>query len=87
MAGAVFRDSGSRISLSFVISGSCSRTRGAAFLVVETKIFSTGTTCETREKVSWIMVSSDVKAWNCLGFSLRERGQRRVPVPPAMMTI
>src|SRR3954452_1830684 len=39
-----------------------------------------------RLAVAWSNECSPAKRWNCFGFSLVERGQRRVPPPPARIT-
>ena len=50
-------------------------------------MFFTGTTCEKRSNVS---CNSErpvpKKSRNCLGRPLRLKGQKRLPMPPAMMT-
>src|SRR6185312_15704133 len=40
---------------------------------------------DRRTAVSWIIVFSVARAWNCLGAFWVERGHRRVPAPPDMM--
>src|SRR6185369_15432606 len=41
----------------------------------------------TRSTVRWSMVRSPVMEMSCLGRAARDKGQKRVPEPPARMTI
>src|SRR6266704_3474009 len=88
MAGAVFRPTGSsmmstRHSLWYGLS--C-RALSSAWRVLVTTRMRFGLSGRTRSTVRWsidLPPSTDI---SCFGFFFRERGQNRVPEPPARIT-
>src|SRR5690606_25631057 len=67
-------------------SGSCSRTSGTKRSLVRTSTRSAGRSRRSRSKVCWSMVRSPKSLRNCLGRFGVLNGQKRVPLPPAMIT-
>ena len=66
----------------------CKKTRSAACFAPHTTEVRAGLDSpDMRFIVSAISGCLLVSGRNCLGNELRERGQNRVPLPPAMMTV
>ena len=87
MQGAVFLRVGSSRICSDLSSGSCSFTRSAYKSFVTTSIFSMGITCLKRSKVCCSKERPvPKKSRNCFGSVLRLNGQKRLPIPPPIIT-
>ena len=87
MHGAVFLLHGSRSMFSAGNSGNCSRTRFSYILDVTTHVFSMG---QRPENLSNVICSNDrptpSTSRNCFGRSALLMGQKRLPMPPAIIT-
>ena len=87
MQGAVFLRVGSSRICSGLSSGSCSFTRSAYKSFVTISIFSMGITCLKRSKVCCSKERPVLKkSRNCFGSVLRLNGQKRLPIPPPIIT-
>ena len=87
MHGAVFLRVGSNKICSEFNSGSCSFTKSAYRSLVTTSMFSVGITCLNRSNVCCNNERPvPKKSRNCFGRVLRLKGQKRLPIPPPMIT-
>src|SRR3954471_19067736 len=86
MVGAVLRPSGSLRICSGGTAGRSRRTASASASVVQTQTDSGGIAGASRSIVSRSSVRSPSRARSCLGRDLRDRGQKRVPLPPARIS-
>ena len=84
--GAVFRGQGSTRRLSFGSFGRMRRAAAAWFGPQTTKVSWMRASGGSRFTVAASMGSSPSRGRNCLGRFLRESGQNRVPLPPAITT-
>ena len=83
MAGAVSRRTGSEMMLSTGISWAWRRTSASCRWLVRIKMFCLGTSPSSLS-IAWRRrVPSPNMFRSCLGRWSRERGQKRVPLPPA----
>ena len=88
MQGAVFRAAGSARMCDEGMSGSWSWTISTYASLVTTQKFSFGQRPLKRSTVSWIKVRPQPRmSMNCLGRAGVLRGQKRLPMPPAIITI
>ena len=87
-AGAVLRPSGSMMMPSgdtpTARSWSTAKKRWASLQTMSG--ISTDVSPSRRRTVCWSMLSSSTMGKNCLGCCSRDRGQSRVPEPPAIIT-
>lgn len=80
------RASGSARILSTGMSGICSLTMLMYFSLVTTHMFSTEQMGFKRSTVSWMSERpTPITSMNCLGWSGVDMGQKRLPMPPAIM--
>jgi hypothetical protein len=86
MAGAVLRASGSTTMFFGDNFGSAFFTSATCFAPHTTLVRAGVDSPVMRFIVSAISGSFEVSGKNCFGRELRERGQNRVPLPPAMIT-
>lgn len=77
---------GSAITCSLVISGSCSSTILLQASLVDIYILSTAVISFARSNALCSSDLSPIRFKNCLGSSVVERGQSRVPDPPAFIS-
>ena len=85
-AGAVFRATGSSIIWCRGTPVSCSAISCARYSLVITHVFSAAASGFSRSTVCWIIERSPSSASTCLARARRDRGQNRVPLPPASIT-
>lgn len=87
MAGAVFLAAGSRMMVALLcpIADNCSAAR-KRWLSEHTRTAGSTEAPEKRNRVSCNKECCPPMLRNCFGNSALDRGQRRVPMPPARMT-
>jgi hypothetical protein len=86
MQGAVFLPSGSMMMFSCGIRGTCLISSSAWLSPVTIRIFSSEIRGAILSIVSWIRVIGETISRRCLGILSLLFGQKRVPLPPAMIT-
>src|SRR4030095_80740 len=86
MAAAVFRPQGSKRNWPGLQSGNSFRSRVSWSAPATIKKFSGGESSPSLKTVSFKRETGAPTLRNCLGLALRERGHRRVPLPPARIT-